>query len=84
MLFRSDGSVSLVENNSSSTETQPPTVQPGSGTVTVSGSTYTFQGGGYGHQIGMSQFGANAMARRGFTCEEIVTFYFPGVQVKHY
>lgn len=79
-----DGSVSLVENNSSSTETQPPTVQPGSGTVTVSGSTYTFQGGGYGHQIGMSQFGANAMARRGFTCEEIVTFYFPGVQVKHY
>jgi len=55
-----------------------------SGGVTVSGSTYTFNGGGYGHQIGMSQFGANAMARRGFGFEEIVTFYFPGVQVVHY
>ena len=58
--------------------------QPGSGTVTVSGSTYTFSGGGNGHQIGMSQFGANAMARRGFAGEEIVRFYFPGVQISHY
>lgn len=60
------------------------TVQPGSGTVTVSGDTYTFSGGGFGHQIGMSQFGANAMARRGFTYDEIVTFYFPGVQIQKY
>ena len=55
-------------------------VQP----VTVSGDTYTFSGGGFGHQIGMSQFGANAMARRGFTYDEIVTFYFPGVQIQKY
>lgn len=59
-------------------------VQPGSGTVTVSGNTYTFSGGGYGHQVGMSQFGANAMARRGFSYDEIIPFYFPGVQVTYY
>ena len=29
----------------------------------------------------MSQYGANAMARRGMTYEEIITFYFPGVNV---
>lgn len=58
--------------------------QPGSGTVTVSDSTYTFNGGGWGHQVGMSQYGANAMARRGFSYDEIVKFYFPGVQVTHY
>lgn len=64
-----------------STTTVTPT---GSGTVTVSGSTYVFSGGGWGHQVGMSQYGANAMARRGFTYNEIVEFYFPGVQVTHY
>lgn len=61
-----------------------PVTQPGSGTVTVSGNSYTFNGGGWGHQVGMSQYGANAMARRGFSYDEIVEFYFPGVQGTHY
>ena len=56
----------------------------GGGTVTVSGRTYVFEGGGWGHQIGMSQYGANAMARAGFTGEEIVEFYFPGTRVGYY
>ena len=66
----------------SSAVTQP--TQPGSGTVTVSGNSYTFSGGGWGHQVGMSQYGANAMARRGYSASEIIMFYFPGVQVTHY
>ncbi len=61
-----------------------PHPQPSSGTVTVSGGSYTFNGGGWGHQVGMSQYGANAMARRGFTGAEIVAFYFPGIQIAHY
>ena len=76
------GSVSQLEGSGSSGNTSAP--QPGSGTVTVSGDTYTFNGGGWGHQIGLSQFGANAMARRGFTYDEIVTFYLPGVQITTY
>ena len=52
--------------------------------MSVSGSTYTFSGGGWGHQVGMSQYGANAMARRGFTGEDIIQFYFPGVQIIQY
>ena len=56
----------------------------GGGTVIVSGSTYVFEGGGWGHQIGMSQYGANAMARMGYSGEEIVEFYFPGVSVAYY
>lgn len=56
----------------------------GGGTVVVSGSTYVFEGSGWGHQVGMSQYGANAMARQGFTCEEIIEFYFPGVRVRNY
>lgn len=60
------------------------TVQPGAGTVTVSGSSYIFNGSGYGHQIGMSQWGAYAMADRGFRYDEIVTFYLPGVRIAYY
>lgn len=45
---------------------------------TVSGDTYVFDGAGWGHQLGMSQFGANAMAREGFDYDEILKFYFPG------
>ncbi len=33
---------------------------------------------GYGHGVGMSQFGANAMALTGKTYKEILTHYFPG------
>ena len=51
------------------------------GTVSVSGISYTITGGGWGHQLGMSQYGAYAMAQKGFTYDEIVEFYYPGVSV---
>lgn len=53
----------------------------GGGTVTVSGSSYVFDGRGWGHQIGMSQFGAYAMAQQGWSYDKICTFYFPGTHV---
>ena len=36
---------------------------------------------GYGHGVGMSQEGANAMAKSGATCEEIIKYYYSGVEV---
>lgn len=60
------------------------TAQPGNSTVTVAGDSYTFAGSGWGHQVGMSQYGAYAMANRGFQYDEIVKFYLPGVQITHY
>lgn len=33
-------------------------------------------GGGYGHGIGMSQNGANGMAKEGYSFDEILNFYF--------
>lgn len=50
--------------------------------VTVSGSSYSFQGSGNGHQLGLSQYGAWAMAERGFTYDEIIEFYYPGTYVR--
>ena len=35
-------------------------------------------GRGYGHGVGLCQEGAVAMARRGFTCGQILAHYYPG------
>lgn len=53
----------------------------GSGRVEVKSSRYEFEGSGWGHQLGMSQFGAHAMAGLGFQYDEICTFYYPGTHV---
>jgi len=50
-------------------------------TVEEEGSRYRIRGRGLGHGIGLCQWGAEAMARRGHTFEEILAFYFPGTDV---
>lgn len=42
----------------------------------------SFIGMGSGHGIGLSQSGANGMAAKGFTYEEIIYYYFNNVQIK--
>ena len=37
---------------------------------------------GYGHGVGMSQYGANRMAEEGATYREILTHYYTGVTVE--
>lgn len=37
---------------------------------------------GYGHGVGMSQYGAEAMARLGYTYDEIIKYYYNGVEIK--
>ena len=52
--------------------------------IDVSGSgsgQYVISGTGSGHNIGMSQCGARDMANQGFTYDQIIQFYFTGVQV---
>ncbi|MCX5895328.1 MAG: SpoIID/LytB domain-containing protein [Proteobacteria bacterium] len=39
---------------------------------------FIFKGKGYGHGAGMSQWGACQMAHRGYACEQILQFYYPG------
>ena len=41
----------------------------------------TFAGRGWGHNIGMSQFGAKAMAEQGHTYQQILQFYYTGITV---
>lgn len=39
---------------------------------------------GYGHGVGMSQYGANKMAQLGYTYEEIVKYYYKNIEIKKY
>ncbi len=36
---------------------------------------------GYGHGVGMSQYGANAMAKEGYTYEEILKYYYQNIEI---
>lgn len=45
-------------------------------------SAYTFIGGGYGHGVGMSQNGANTMAKLGKKCDEILSFFYKDVSIE--
>lgn len=43
---------------------------------------FTVRGSGHGHNVGMSQWGAYAMAQRGYDYVDILTFYYTGVTVE--
>ncbi len=53
----------------------------GGGEAYATGSAFTFTGAGWGHNVGMSQYGAYAMAELGYTYTDILTFYYTGVTV---
>jgi stage II sporulation protein D (peptidoglycan lytic transglycosylase) len=42
---------------------------------------WRFTGEGWGHGVGMCQFGANGMARRGAGFREILARYYPGTEI---
>ena len=44
--------------------------------------SWTFVGSGYGHNVGLSQWGAYAMAQQGKTYDEILAFYYPGTTLR--
>lgn len=53
-------------------------------TVDTSGEGITFHVTGYGHGVGMSQYGANELAREGKTWREILAWYYTDTTVDTY
>ena len=45
------------------------------------GSNVTFQTKGYGHGVGMSQYGALGMAKKGYSYREILMHYYVGTKI---
>lgn len=53
-------------------------------TVSVSENNITITTRGYGHRVGMSQYGAEAMAVSGCTFDEILAHYYQGTVLEEY
>ena len=53
-------------------------------TVTTDQNTITFHTRGYGHRVGMSQYGADAMAESGSNFEDILYHYYQGTVLQQY
>lgn len=49
--------------------------------VTYSDDVFTFITYGYGHGVGMSQNGANILAKQGYSYAQILKYYFTGIDV---
>lgn len=50
-------------------------------TVSWDGEAFVFDVTGYGHGVGMSQYGANAMAKEGKGFADILTWYYTGAEI---
>lgn len=50
-------------------------------TIEKSGDTFVISGGGFGHGIGMSQNGANEMAKQGADYREILQMFYKDVEI---
>jgi stage II sporulation protein D len=50
-------------------------------TLSITPTTFIFNGKGYGHGVGMSQFGAMEMAKLGYKYEDIIKHYYTGVEI---
>ena len=49
--------------------------------LAVENGVVRFSGAGYGHGVGMSQWGAYEMAAEGSTAEEIIQKFYQGVEI---
>lgn len=53
-------------------------------TVSAGAEGVTFSVTGYGHGVGLSQYGANALARQGMAYQDILKWYYSGIEVGVY
>nr|WP_307993259.1 SpoIID/LytB domain-containing protein [uncultured Niameybacter sp.] len=71
----------IISSSGSTTTNTGGTYVPKREGMTVYGDL-TIYGYGYGHGVGMSQYGAKGMAEAGFTYDEIITYYYEGVEIQ--
>lgn len=49
-----------------------------------SGLEFILNGKGWGHGVGLSQWGAKSLAEKGWKCNQIISHYYPGTTIKRY
>lgn len=80
----SDGSVQKISNTgtiSVITAEGPEEISVIGSGAAIYADRYVISGSGWGHNVGMSQYGAKAMAEQGLSYKDILEFYFTGVTI---
>ena len=76
----------ILKNNiyiiTSNEDNKTPAIESSKADISSEDTTFIVSGTGWGHNVGMSQNGAKAMALAGKTAEEIIHFYYTDVQIE--
>ncbi|MCS6954801.1 MAG: SpoIID/LytB domain-containing protein, partial [Candidatus Calescibacterium sp.] len=49
--------------------------------LSIEGEHVVFEGTGFGHGVGLCQFGANTLAKNGFNYQDIIKYYYKNVEI---
>lgn len=49
--------------------------------IEINNNNVVIETNGYGHGVGMSQYGANAMAKKGYNYKEILEYYYQNIDI---
>ena len=76
-----DGTKQLPSNNVTVISSNGKTEYGSTGTASGGDPVFVVSGSGWGHNVGMSQYGAKAMANNGKTVADIIHFYYTDVTI---
>ena len=79
-----DGKISKISGKDFRDIVGPNIVRSNNYNVVMKGYYFDLIGKGWGHGVGMCQWGANFMARDRYDFREILRFYYPGVEIVSY
>ena len=73
--------LALAAAAAAATPPEPPTTGARSAPQTLSAPVYVLSGGGYGHGVGLNQYGALGQAKANRSYRDILSFYYPGTTI---
>ena len=50
--------------------------------ITKQKNKFTFTGNGWGHKVGLCQWGAKGLADKGYKYDKILAFYYPSTKIE--
>lgn len=74
-------SLALAAAASAANEPGPSGPAAGPASSTLSAPVYVLSGGGYGHGVGLNQYGALGQAKANRSYRDILSFYYPGTEL---
>ncbi len=81
VIMSKESTNSFVGSNSYNSYTDNSSTTTTSSDETIIGKEFIISGSGYGHGVGLSQYGAKGMAEAGYNYKEILEYYYTGIEI---